>query len=144
MPNSRNQIRLIQLLGMLGSHHDGEILNAAKLAQRQLGAMGLTWEEFIQGSAGEPAGPSKEDLAYAYQRGYRDGAEDTRKASLPQQPPSWQSLARLIRDNHERNVTDWEYGFVESFIERGWPTPTEKQRKIFQRIAVKLDLICPD
>lgn len=141
MPQNPRQ-RLIQLLGMLGSHHDGEVLNAAKLAQRQLGAMGLTWEEFYGGAP--DAAPSQEDLTYAYQRGYKDGAEDQRRASLPNRPASWQALARLIRDKHERDITDWEYGFIESFIERGWPTPTEKQRKIFQRIAAKLDILCPD
>jgi hypothetical protein len=39
--------RLSQLLGMLGSAHDGEVLNAAKMAQRFLGGLGLTWEEAL-------------------------------------------------------------------------------------------------
>ncbi len=39
--------RLIKLLGMIGSEHDGEALNAARLADRLVRENGLTWENII-------------------------------------------------------------------------------------------------
>ena len=39
--------RLAKLLGMLGSDHDGEVLNAARMADRVLRETGLTWADVI-------------------------------------------------------------------------------------------------
>ena len=41
--------RLAQVLGMLGSAHDGEIVNAARLAVRMLKEAGLTWPQLLDG-----------------------------------------------------------------------------------------------
>ena len=43
--------RLVKLLGMIGSDHDGEALNAARLADKLVREAGLTWAEvFSEGS----------------------------------------------------------------------------------------------
>lgn len=39
--------RLIKLLGMIGSDHDGEALNAARLADKLLRDAGMTWADVI-------------------------------------------------------------------------------------------------
>jgi hypothetical protein len=39
--------RLVRLLGMLGSAHDGEIANAGRLASQLLRDLGLTWGDII-------------------------------------------------------------------------------------------------
>jgi hypothetical protein len=39
--------RLVKLLGMIGSIHDGEALNAARLADRLVREAGLTWTDVI-------------------------------------------------------------------------------------------------
>jgi hypothetical protein len=39
--------RLAKLLGMLGSDHDGEVLNAARLADRLVRDHGITWLDAI-------------------------------------------------------------------------------------------------
>jgi hypothetical protein len=39
--------RLIKLLGMLGSAHDGEIANAGRLAHALVHQRGLTWADII-------------------------------------------------------------------------------------------------
>jgi hypothetical protein len=39
--------RLARLLGMVGSAHDGEALNAARLADKVVRSLGLTWTEVL-------------------------------------------------------------------------------------------------
>jgi hypothetical protein len=39
--------RLVKLLGLLGSEHDGEIANAGRLADRLVRNHGVTWDEMI-------------------------------------------------------------------------------------------------
>ena len=41
--------RLAQVLGMMGSAHDGEALNAARVAVRMLKEAGLTWPQMLDG-----------------------------------------------------------------------------------------------
>jgi hypothetical protein len=40
--------RLARLLGMLGSTHEGEVVNAARLAVRLIREAGLTWPEILE------------------------------------------------------------------------------------------------
>jgi hypothetical protein len=40
--------RLAKLLGMIGSHHDGEVLAAARKADQCIRQLGLTWGDVIQ------------------------------------------------------------------------------------------------
>jgi hypothetical protein len=46
--------RLVKLLGMVGSAHDGEALNAARLADKLLRDAGLTWADVIGTPAASP------------------------------------------------------------------------------------------
>ena len=39
--------RIARLLGMCGSDHDGEVLNAARMADRLVRGLGLTWPSII-------------------------------------------------------------------------------------------------
>lgn len=134
--------RLIQLLGMLGSEHDGEVLNAARLAQRELGAMGVTWAEVINGGAGY----AQEAANAGYDRGFREGLtrgkREAEEAARLKRPPNWQTFALTLL--HEYRLTEWEIGFCENFVERGWASPTPKQHGVFERIASKFDLDLPD
>lgn len=148
--NEDKRKRLFQLMGMTGSKHDGEALNAVRLANRLLGELGISWEEALTGTNG--AGRySADDMQEAARQAYEQGVEDGRRQATRDgqvKPvrirPSWQTFAREIRDHFFGELNDWEEGFVESFIERGWPSPTEKQKGVFERIADKLDLDCPE
>ena len=40
--------RLADILGMLGSEHDGEVLNAAKLAERHRRMLGKEWTDLLR------------------------------------------------------------------------------------------------
>ena len=39
--------RLAKLLGMLGSHHDGEVLSAARLVEAERKRIGKTWADIL-------------------------------------------------------------------------------------------------
>jgi hypothetical protein len=45
--------RLIKLLGMTGSSHDGEALSALRRALDLLAAAGVTWDDLLHGPGGE-------------------------------------------------------------------------------------------
>lgn len=123
-----DQLKLIKLLGMLGSDADGECLNAARAAQRLVKASGLTWEQAMIGT---------DDAAKrAFSDGYRQGRASAR-------PPTWRDLCRELLDDCSEDLTEWETEFVESYLERGWPSPTTKQQAVFERIAEKCGVETP-
>jgi hypothetical protein len=141
--------RLIQLLGMIGSDHDGEALNAARLAQRLIGSLQMTWEDVLAGGNGKI---SQEDMQVLFDAGFRKGYDDGYRRGLAEghakprgRDPgtTFLSWVRGLRDVYNDDLSDWEQGFVDSFITRGWSHPTPKQRAVFERIANKLDLECP-
>ena len=144
--------RLIQLLGMLGSDHWGEVVNAAKLAQRHLGSIGLTWEEVIAERLGGEYSQAQVEAAFqtghatGYGKGYAEGKADAgvngrRPAMTDFQ--SWRSVAKEMLDCHDDLLTEWERGFFQSYVERRWSIPTEKQRAIFERVADKTGVSLP-
>jgi len=47
MPDKFDRARLVKLLGMLGSAHDGEVLNAARHIDAMLRASGGDWDRLL-------------------------------------------------------------------------------------------------
>jgi hypothetical protein len=45
--SANDRRKLVRYLGMIGSEHDGEALNAARIALRLLKERGLTWDEIL-------------------------------------------------------------------------------------------------
>lgn len=146
--------RLIQLLGMMGSDHDGEVLNAARLAQRVLTDHKLQWGDVIglNGSApsapgganrAEGGGGGKEDVEIAekirtaYNMGFRDGVNHRAQ----QRAEDWRTIAQDILD--EGDITAWEETFFMSFASGVRRVPTEKQQSIFERVAHRLGIELP-
>jgi hypothetical protein len=121
--------RLIKLLGMLGSEHDGECLNAARSAQRLVKEAGETWEQVLMAATGVDP---QEVANAAFKAGYADGRA--------YRPPTWRALAEDLLDE---DINDWETEFCEGFIARGWASPSEKQRAVFERMADKFGLNTP-
>jgi hypothetical protein len=126
--------RLIKLLGMMGSIHDGEILNAARLAHRLVKEAGLTWEQAIGGITGE-------QLRKAEHNGFNRGYE---VASAKYRTPTWRALCETLLEDYADALTPWEEGFVQNFLERRWGSPTERQREIFTRIGEKCGVTLPE
>jgi hypothetical protein len=74
-------------LGMLGSDHDGECCNAARLACRLLRTHGLTWEQALQPDSIDERGGLWDQASAA---GYRAGRE--------WKPPTWREIAKETLD----------------------------------------------
>jgi hypothetical protein len=125
--------RLAQLLGMLGSHHDGEVLNAAKAAHRLFAQLQTTWLALL---AATP-----EQLEEAYDIGYRAGVL---AGAHSMRPRSWREVCRQALDDHERELSEWEITFCSDYLQRGWPNPTPRQEAVLRRIADKCDIPVPD
>jgi hypothetical protein len=76
--------RLAKLLGMTGSAHEGEVVNAARKAGKLLAGLGITWEQALTGQAltgttGDGAGGPDSP---AWQSGYVVGYQDARQDAL--------------------------------------------------------------
>jgi len=134
--------RLIRLLGMIGSAHDGEVLNAARAASRYLKEIGMTWEEALTGHGYDES--AMQDMAnQAFQSGYQDGHVAGAAAARAYRPPNWRGFCTILVDEYWDAMTDWERGFVQSFIERGYGRPTPKQQAVFERMAAALQIQTP-
>jgi hypothetical protein len=134
--------RLIRLLGMTGSSHDGEVLNAARAAAKYLKEIGMTWEEALTGHGYDES--AMQDMAnQAFQAGYQDGHVKGAAAARAYRPPNWRGFCQELEEEYWDNLSDWEQGFVSSFNERGYARPTPKQQAVFERIAAALGIQTP-
>lgn len=149
--------RLVQLLGMLGSDHDGEVVNAARLAHRLLRSKPYTWDEVVSvnGSASTNAGGTnraaggreaeilelKKQIAVAYKNGFQDGVKSTGQRMVK---ANWKQFARLVVENEQDFLSDWEIKFFGSFAEGRRNVPTDKQKAIFVAVAERLGLEPPE
>lgn len=108
------RVRLARLLGMTGSAHDGEALNAARLADRLVRDAGITWVDVVS-----PAAPA-----------------------LPPSPvhrvPHWRVLAQRCAER-PGCLTVWERSFVASLLGRA--SVSAKQRNILHDIAERLGVL---
>jgi cupin superfamily acireductone dioxygenase involved in methionine salvage len=91
--------RLVKLLGMLGSHHDGERAAAALMADRLVRERGLTWRDVIV----MPREARDHDL---------DG---------------WRAMAFFCHAHHQK-LNAKECGFISGML-RWEGEPTERQAK---------------
>jgi len=83
--------RLANLLGMMGSSHDGEALNAARLADRLVRARGLTWHEVINALAAAPEIGGAQQLARTILRDH-SSVLDEREAHFVQSMTRWHGV----------------------------------------------------
>ncbi len=142
---------LLQLLGMTGSDHDGEVLAAVRKAHQLVKGHGATLIEALQTTASNAIDLRRltaleED---AYRRGYEAGraasTADDGMAAVEDVPcgPSWQVFAHLCLRDHAAWCTSWERNFLQDWIDRGWSNPTPKQRAIFERLSNKCGVSLP-
>jgi hypothetical protein len=100
--------RLAKLLGMLGSHHDGEALTAARKADQCIRQLGLTWGDVIHVS-----GEHAHDCA------------------------GWQHMARACRALAHR-LSAREFDFINNIaMARFEPSPKQAAwlRSIYERVG---------
>lgn len=136
--------RLIAIAGMLGSDHDGERANAARLATLELRRLGLTWAELVTRAFSALPAPA----AQVPLRGFQEGWEPQR---APRQHTPGRRTARkdgislweFVRyaTLHKERLEPWDIGFLNTFLTIGPKcTATEAQWRQVVRIAEKLNL----
>jgi hypothetical protein len=109
--------KLVKVLGLLGSDHDGEVAAAGRRAHSMLKAMGLTWSDVIK-----PAAP-KSEQPQRPQRRWRRGVSPTDTAALCLQ---WSEV-----------LTEWEVDFCRSIV--GRRRTSAKQIEVLGKIARKVE-----
>ena len=107
--------RLVNILGMMGSDHDGERAGAAALASRLVRDRGLTWDAVIPADGSTTtSSPSPGAADYA----------------------AWRAMLALCTW-HRAALSEWEQGFVADLQCRRKP-PTPKQVAAATQIADRL------
>lgn len=135
--------RLIAIAGMLGSDHDGERANAARLATIDLRQLGLTWRELIElafkaiarTETTHETNASQDDWEPRERSSHRPGRRTGHKDGV--------GLWAFVRHAslHRQDLSPWDIGFLETFLAIGPKcTATEAQWTQIRRIADKLEM----
>ena len=109
--------KLVKVLGLLGSAHDGEVVAAGRRAHSMLKAMGLSWRDVIAAAAPRSEQPQRP------QRRWR----------RPTSPSDTAALCLLWPEV----LTDWETNFCRSIV--GRRRISAKQTVVLDRIARKVE-----
>ena len=107
--SSADRLTLAKVLGMLGSAHDGEVVNAARKAHELLAAKGVTWPAVL-------------------------GLDDMEQ---PSPEPYHLTLARDLLGRGKGIITRWEYNFLLGIM--GHKILKQKQIETLDGIAAKID-----
>lgn len=111
--------KLVASLGMLGSDHDGEVLNAARAAEMLRRQLGKNWDELLTSPEQLVGGPA----VYPF-----------RRRSDPPVPYDWRSFVHWCQGKPAK-LTDWEKDFLANV---SWaPSISGKQWEVIRRIADK-------
>jgi hypothetical protein len=109
--------KLVKVLGLLGSAHDGEVAAAGRRADAMVKGAGLSWGDVII-----PAAPRSEQPQRPPRR-WRRGVSPTDTAALCLQ---WPEV-----------LTDWETNFCRSIV--GRRRISAKQTVVLERLARKVE-----
>src|SRR3954447_13797385 len=101
--------RLAKLLGLMGSAHDGEVVAAARQAERLRAEAGLTWQQIMVPTLPPP------------------------HRSAPVQTVA--DAIEFVLD-HEEALSEWERDFVRSVATQKYPM-SPKQVEVLQRLVEK-------
>lgn len=105
--------RLVKVLGMLGSRHDGEVLAAARLAQYMIGQAKVSWAELLDVKPGEEPEPlpQEDDVQAAA------AAAQAHKNTDPDYP---QMLKTLLRSRALNPASRKRLELIEEQARRGF------------------------
>jgi len=145
--------KLIKILGMTGSAHDGEALAALRMAQKLMAANGKTWKDLIgapraQQTGWDPFAHARENAAREAAREaerararedmYRAAEELNKRSKSPNDDFTLKYECLRILDERPDLLTEWEAHFLEGFKNRpDYWSITEKQRAVFERILTR-------
>ena len=126
--------RLAKILGMLGSAHDGEVVNAARQAEQIRSSAGLTWFDVLR----PPPTPVAPDPKPAPKPKPKAKAKPKASTASTERPKrrSWPQTFDLTRPAHIEAACDfvlaydvanaWEQNFLASI--RDWPPPLSQKQ----------------
>ncbi len=117
--SSTERERLVKLLGMLGSAHDGERASAGLLASRLLRDRGLTWDQVVGNAS--PVAPRLQAPSWP--------------AATSTCPTSRLGEMQLVLANLAL-LNEWERNFVRSVAQR--PCWSPKQTARFDEVVGKV------
>jgi hypothetical protein len=106
--------RLVKVLGMLGSRHDGEVLAAARLAQYMIGQAKVTWAELLGVNPGDEPEPLPQEDDVAAEAA---AAAKSTKYSDPDYP---QMLKALLRSRALNPTSRKRLEGIEEQLRRGF------------------------
>jgi hypothetical protein len=109
--------KLVKVLGMLGSDHDGEVAAAGRTAHSMLKAKSLTWSDVIV-----PAVPAPQQQSRTPRRWRRTTSPSDTAALCLQWPEV---------------LSDWEVDFCRSIV--GRRRISAKQTVVLERLARKVE-----
>ncbi len=115
--------RLARILGMLGSNHPGEALNAARAAEQMRRESGLTWPQILAVRALPATTPLREPVDRDDHQ--RDDRGDQNLAAM----------IELCRKNPQ-HLSEWERRFVGSLA--GEPRLSKKQMAVLRQIVASV------
>jgi hypothetical protein len=133
--------QLSRILGMIGSAHDGEVVNAGRLATRVLKEAGLTWPQLL--TPAEVAVSAARHLL-AENDQLRDELARLKSAGLQPRPPRPFEEARTPPECVENlllwpeHLTTWEEKFLESLLKQR-RSFTPRQFEVLASIAEKVE-----
>jgi hypothetical protein len=110
-----DRVRLVKVLGMLGSRHDGEVLAAARLAQYMLGQAKMSWADLLNVKPGEEPEPlpQEEDVQAA--------AAEAAAKSRQYADPDYPQMLRVVLRSRALNATSRKrLEAIEDQIRRGY------------------------
>ena len=110
-----DRVRLVKVLGMLGSRHDGEVLAAARLAQYMLGQAKMSWADLLNIKPGEEPEPlpQEEDV----QAAAAEAAAKSRQYTDPDYP---QMLKVVLRSRALNAASRKRLEAIEEQLRRGF------------------------
>lgn len=130
--------RLTKLIAMVGSDHDGEVINAVRAADRLLRQHKLTWHDFLLPNGGSPlVTVLQSELASARRENQQLRAQLAARPSPFEQPDGNHAAQAQWALDLGLALNDFECGFLESIAARPWPL-TERQQPVFARIMAKV------
>jgi hypothetical protein len=139
--------RLAAIAGMLGSEHEGERANAARLATLELRRLGLTWAQVVERAFSyRPAQPEWEQpRASQAQYGRAEAAWSQGRRQYSRGMPYMAEMDGVtvrdiiaVADENRSELNAWECKFVDSFLHSGRQEASPNQWVILQQIAAKL------
>lgn len=125
--------RLVKVLRMFGSDHDGEVAAAARRAHSILRRHRLDWDDLVIPVSASAGHHRQQEQKREQDTRQRTQDDDTDEAFL---------IRRAREPRFKQHLSQWELEFLNSIAESlvEWGKLTERQRAVLDRINNKLKL----